>query len=262
MNRIGVSIVIPAHNEAERIGATLKNYTEYFANNCPYAYEIIVVLNACQDNTLEIVNRFAGNDHKIVVVDIPEKGKGNALKLGFKSAKFEVIGFTDADGATGPAEILRLVENLDGNDGAIGSRWLPESNVVHKQNLARRISSRGLNVMVRTMFSIPFADTQCGAKVFKKTALNMVIEDVASPGFTFDIELLQRMLARRLKIKEIAITWEDKSDSKVNLLRVVPQMARSLFDLWINSAQPVQINSEPLQTFAIAKSEAVYDRIE
>jgi glycosyltransferase involved in cell wall biosynthesis len=91
-----LSIVIPAHNEAARIGSTLESYLHYFSLHRPDNFEIIVVLNGCKDNTFEIVNRYRENDGRVKILKTDGKGKGNALKLGFRLAKGNIVSFTDA----------------------------------------------------------------------------------------------------------------------------------------------------------------------
>ena len=86
-----------------------------------------------------------------------------------------------------------LFDALDGADCVIGSRWLPGSIVPERQGIARRFESRGFNLLIRLLFGLSLTDTQCGAKVFKKSAVDAVIGDMLSSGFEFDVELLWRL---------------------------------------------------------------------
>ena len=89
-----LSIIIPAYNEAQRIGKTLKLYEEYFSQNYPNNYEILVVLNGCKDNTLEVVQSFQAKfPSSLKYLDIKEPiGKGGAIAEGFKIAKGDLVG--------------------------------------------------------------------------------------------------------------------------------------------------------------------------
>ena len=227
-----LSIIIPTRNEEARLADTLDDYLNYFSSQHDGDFEIIVVLNGCIDNTLEIVTGYVRESERIRPHYFKEKiGKGRAIKEGFRIAQGDIVSFTDADGATSPQELDRMVKQLGDNDGVIGSRWLPESNILKSQGLARRIASRGFNILVRVMFGLPFRDTQCGAKVFKKKAIDDVKNELKASGFVFDVELIYRLRQRGYKIKELAVTWENKQLSSLNLLATIPTMLLAL--IWL-----------------------------
>lgn len=227
-----LSIVIPAHNEEARIGHTLGDYLKYFSSEHHGDFEIVVVPNGCIDNTVEIVTGYTRRSDRIRLRSLKEKtGKGRAVKEGFRIAQGDTVSFADADGATSPRELDKLVKQLGDNDGVIGSRWLPESNILKSQGLARKIASRGFNMLVRVMFGLPFKDTQCGAKVFKKKALDDVQNELKTSGFIFDVELIYKLRQRGYKIEEIAITWENRQLSTLNLFATIPTMLLAL--VWL-----------------------------
>ena len=120
-----VAIVMPAHNEEERIGRTLEEYINYFEKVEELDYRIIVVLNACSDRTLEIVSKF-----DVDILNFKQGGKGFAITEGFKEAlkgDFDLIGFVDADMATPPNAFYDLIKNIDGFGGIMGNRWNKKS---------------------------------------------------------------------------------------------------------------------------------------
>jgi glycosyltransferase involved in cell wall biosynthesis len=208
------SIIIPAHNEQERIGATLASYVGEFADS-----EIIVVLNGCTDNTHAVVEAVAaGHDH-VNVIDIPDAlGKGGAVRAGFLIARSQVVGYVDADGSTPAGEMRRLCEALGPNDGIIGSRWIPHAVVEIKQPWLRRLASRSFNLLVATLFGLKYNDTQCGAKVFRRDALRNVMRDVETANFAFDVDLLFAMKRLSLRVREEPTYWIDVPGSKVKLV--------------------------------------------
>ena len=142
-----VSIVIPAHNEEKRIGKTLEKYLEYFKNlkNRHFLdFEIIVILNACKDKTLEIVKKYKCKELKIL--DFERGGKGFAVTEGFKEAlkgNSSLIGFVDADMATSPESFYDLIKNIGNHHGIIASRYVPNAVIRKKQPISRIIVSRG-----------------------------------------------------------------------------------------------------------------------
>src|SRR3989344_7811527 len=173
-----LSIIIPAYNEETRIGKTLENYTSFFNKNLKN-YEIIVVLNGCVDNTLEIVNKIANKNKTLKILEFKEKiGKGGAIKEGFKLAKGDLIGFVDADSSTSPEEFLKLYNNISDYDGIIASRWMKGSVISKKQPFLRIIFGRVFNFIVNALFGFHYKDTQCGAKLFRKQAVEKIINNI------------------------------------------------------------------------------------
>ncbi len=225
MKKNVLSVIMPAHAEEARIAKTLKDYDIYFSKEYHQNFEMTVILDGCVDRTVEIVNEYSSQFSQIKSKTFEQRlGKGGAIREGLKIANGDIILLVDADGATTPKELDKLIVELSDNDGAIGSRWLPESNILRKQSLARRVASRGFNLLVRILFGLPFADTQCGAKAFKKQVVDEVLNQLETTNFAFDVELLYRLKKRGYKIKEVPITWEDKGKSTLDLKSTIPTM--------------------------------------
>ena len=121
----------------------------------------------------------------------------------------------DADGSTAPAEMARLFSFLADADGAIASRWCPGAVVPVRQGPVRRLQSRAFNLLIRLLFDLPYADTQCGAKVFRSEALGPVLDEMELSGFEFDVELLWRLARRGARVVEVPTVWYDHGGSKV-----------------------------------------------
>ncbi len=220
-----LSIVIPAHNEAERIGKTLEEYLKVFKDA-----EIIVVLNRCTDNTKEVVEKF-----DVKILEFKEKlGKGGAIIEGFKVARGEILAFADADGSTPPQEVLKVVKFAKEYGAAIGSRWLKESKILVKQPLSRRIASRAFNILVRLILGLKFKDTQCGCKAFKSEVIKDIIDIIKIKNYAFDVELLYLLKKKGVNIVEVPIMWMDKKGSKLKLKDIL-EMFVSLFKIRFRS---------------------------
>lgn len=165
-----LSIIMPAHNEAGRIAITLEDYIAYFIREYHQDFEMVVVADGCTDQTAAIVDKYSRQFPQIRSVTLKRKlGKGKAISEGFKIANGGIIVLIDADGATPPQELSKLILELRDNDGAIGSRWLPESNIVTKQSWARRIASRGFNLLVRIFIRFPVQGHSMRCQGFQKT---------------------------------------------------------------------------------------------
>ena len=223
-----LSIIIPAHNEALRIKHTLRDYASHFLAGDQGENEIIVVINGCSDNTEDIVREFSQTFNQIKIHKIAEKGKGLAVRAGMEMAEGDLLAFVDADGATSACEFEKLVANMGSNDGVIASRWLPDSVVSPKQPLKRRVASRALNLLLRVVFRMPYRDTQCGAKIFTRSAINAVIDELTIDGFAFNIDLLYQLQLKQKKITEVAISWRDKKNSTLNIFHCIPAMLGDL----------------------------------
>jgi hypothetical protein len=115
------------------------------------------------------------------------------------------------------SELIRLCSLIGEHDGIIGSRHLPGQVLQRKQPIMRRIQSRAFNGIIRLMFGLPFHDTQCGAKVFRKEALDTVLPSLHSRGFEFDVELLWHLNKRGYSLIEVPVVWNDTLDSRLRI---------------------------------------------
>ncbi|MEK6974036.1 MAG: dolichyl-phosphate beta-glucosyltransferase [Nanoarchaeota archaeon] len=229
---MNLSIIIPAYNEEQRIKKTLEAYSNFYSKKLKTGFEIIVVLNGCIDNTLSIVSEYSKKHKFINHYDFKEKiGKGGAIIEGFKAAKGSLIGYVDADLATSPEAFYDLIEKIKGCDGIIASRYLKNSIVNKKQPIQRVIASRIFNVLVRLLFDMKFHDTQCGAKLFKKNAVDSIKNDLGITQFSFDVDLLYRLKLNGFKIIETPTVWNDQKDSKLVLKKTAPNMFFSIMRL-------------------------------
>ena len=223
-----LSIIIPAYNEERRIGKTLRDLSDFFSRK-NVSYEILVIMDGCTDGTERIVDEHSRRDSNVRYLVYPEKqGKGGALLQGFKHVRGDYVAYTDADGATPPGEIYRLAGLMRGYDGVIGSRWLKGSIVVRKQRPTRRIASRGFNIMTRLVLGLPYRDTQCPAKVFKKSVIDDVIQELRVTDFAMDACMLFIMKRKGYKVREIPIRWEDRPLSSLRMSKTVLGMFRTL----------------------------------
>ncbi len=221
-----ITILIPAYNEANRIENTLHDYVSYFNG---LNYEILVEMDGCTDNTLDVVQRFC-KQYPVRYIQFSEKlGKGGGIIHGFRHARGETVVIVDADGAVSPKMAVKLIEFVkNGSDCAISSRYADGARMPVKLPLARWIASRGFNMLVRLLFGLDLKDTQCGGKALKKPVINDVVNELGISNFAFDVELLWRIQKEGYTIKEVPITWTHKDESKVKMYRVIPEMLLSL----------------------------------
>ena len=166
------------------------------------------------DETFAVARAVAARDHRVRVIrSQPNHGKGFGVRTGVLEAEGELIVFTDADGSYGPGEVARVTAALADAPVAIGSR-----PVGWATGPPGRLASRLFNRAIRVLLGLPFGDTQCGLKGFRRQAALEVFGRARLDGFAFDAEVL--FLARRLglAVSEVPVRAEERDGSKVQLV--------------------------------------------
>lgn len=227
-----LSVVIPAYNEARRIGLSLQRVWEHLEARCGAVdFEIIVVDDGSNDSTCAVVEEFAARAPEVKLIRLPHnRGKGAAVRTGMMAANGEAVLFSDADLSTPIEEAEKALKLLvEGNDVVIGSRALAGSRILVRQPRLRESLGRLFNLLLRVLLRIPFRDTQCGFKLFRREAAHAIFQRARIDGFAFDVEAI--LIAQQLGyvITEMPVRWLNDPESKVTLLRHPTQM---LADLW------------------------------
>ena len=210
-------LLIPAYNEEARIEPVLRLYADYFRRNYSGHFHLVVVLNGCRDNTLQVVRCAAQDFSSITWLDFPAPiGKGGALIEGLKLAeRGELIGYVDADGATGPEAFLALAQKIGTADCIIGSRWLPGSVLLKAQPKLRQFVSRCFHFIVEILFGMGIKDTQCPCKLMRREAVEKIHPFLRIADLAFDVNLLVALKQAGFRVVEVPIEWTDMVGSKV-----------------------------------------------
>ena len=234
-----ISIIITDHNEEKMIGNNLETYSKYInklKKEKKIDYEILVVINNTTDKTEEIVKLAQKKNKGINYLNLKPGGKGFAVIEGFKYSlkkSNDLIGFIDADMATSPEEYHKLINNIGYYDGIIADRYLKGSKIFPPPTLQRLFAKRLFNFVIRSLLFLPFGDTQCGAKIFRREALEKTIPCLVMSKFAFDVDLLYNLKKQGFKIKAEKTSWSDKGYSTVNFWRAGPWMALAIIRLRI-----------------------------
>ena len=240
VSRSAVSLIIPAYNEANRIGAGLDAIAAYAAS-ANVALELIVVDDGSTDATAKVAEahlKVASHISGRVIRCGENRGKGHAVRLGLRAATAPYAFFSDADLSTPIEEMATLLAALDSGeaDVAFGSRAVDRTLIGIRQSRAREIAGRAFNRVLRLATGLPFKDTQCGFKAFRMDVCRPLVEAGTIDGFGFDIELLYEAHRAGLKMREIPVRWDHREGSKVNLLRDGSRMLADVFTVRLRGA--------------------------
>ncbi len=231
MKNIHLSIIIPAYNEEKRLPQSLDKIL-LFLRQKKYSWEIIVVDDGSTDHTKD-VGKNRENVQKISYT--PNKGKGNAVRTGMLAAHGAYRLMCDADLSTPIEELDNFFQHITEAEVLIGSRKLKGSNLKIKQPWHRRMLGEIFNLVVKTLVVKGIHDTQCGFKMFSKTAAEKIFATQYIPRFGWDVEAL--FLARKygFRIKELAVVWINDTESKVNPLKEAWRMFKEVIQIRINA---------------------------
>lgn len=228
-----LSVVIPAHNEENRLPASLEQVFRFLAGQA-FTSEVIIVENGSSDRTLEVAQEFTRRHANVRVIQ-SERGKGEAVKRGMLEAQGEYRFMCDADLSMPVEEISKFIPPaLDSFDLAIASREA-KGAVRYNEPAYRHLGGRGINFIIQSLILPGLNDTQCGFKCFRADAAREIFSLQTLPGWSFDIELLYIARKRGYHIVEVPIHWYHHSDSKVSALRDAVQMVRDIFRIHANA---------------------------
>ncbi len=218
-----LSIIIPAFDEQDRLGASIGEILKFIRNENLNA-ELIVVDDGSQDKTAETAEKtcaeFTDIQTKIIRYE-QNRGKGFAVKTGLLASQADIALFTDADLSTPISELAKLVEPINKGeyDVTFGSRALDRTLIGVHQPWRREQGGKVFNLIVRTLTGLPFWDTQCGFKAFNMKKFRPLLNVMQIERFGFDVEFLYVARLHGLRLKEIPVRWNHDERTKVNVFR-------------------------------------------
>lgn len=228
------SIIIPAFNEAGRIGATLESVASYLGQTGTAGEtEIIVVCDGCGDNTAEVARAYAGRVPLRILSYRKNRGKGYAVRKGMAASSGRVVAFMDADGSTPVHEFGRLAEPILRNEAdlVVGSRRVPDAVVDVRQTLFRQALGRAFAWHAQAVLGLRIRDTQCGFKVFDGVKARYLFKRLVCNGFAFDLELLAEARECGYRVIERGVEWHEVPGSTVHPVRDGVRMLRAVWQI-------------------------------
>ena len=232
-----LSIVIPAFNEELRLPATLERISAYLRSSHRDA-EVLVVDDGSRDRTTAVAESFRGKIPSLrVVPNGANRGKGYSVRHGVQEACGQIVLFTDADLSAPIEEAGKLIAalNTQNCDVAIGSRAVDRSLIAVHESPFREFAGIIFNKIVRLILWLPFVDTQCGFKAFRRERCAIIFEQQTIERFGFDPELLYLARHHGLRGVEIPVRWGHSPATKVSMLRDSLQMFLDVFKIRWNS---------------------------
>jgi glycosyltransferase involved in cell wall biosynthesis len=225
-----LSIIIPSHNEENRLPGTLEQVFGFLQQQ-PYTSEVLVVENGSSDKTLEVAQSFQQFHHNLLVLQEHKSGKGLAVRKGMQAASGYYRFMCDADLSMPIAEVNRFIPPaLENFDIAIGSREAPGA-IRYNEPGYRHWGGRGVNLLIR-LFAIPgLRDTQCGFKMFRAPAADDLFRYQTLNNWSFDIEILFMARMRGYRIVELPIPWYFNPETKLNPVKDAIRMGLDIITI-------------------------------
>lgn len=230
-----LSVVIPAYDEAARLGPSLRRVVDYLRSR-GVDYEVLVVDDGSGDGTAEVARGFAADGVR-VLVHAENRGKGAALKTGVLASRGERVLLTDADLSTPIAELAKLEPRLAEAELVLGSRAVAGAEIRERQPIYRETMGKLFNLLIRLVGVRGLRDTQCGFKLLDGGAARAIFAQMTVDGFAYDVEMV--CLARRLgyRVVEVGVVWSNSAASKVDPIRSSLAMIRDVLLLRLRMAR-------------------------
>jgi len=208
---IELSVVIPAYNEAARVGPGLRRAGEYLRQRGT-SHELLVVDDGSLDGTGEV----AAGEGARVLRHPANQGKGAAVKTGVLASGGARVLISDADFSTPIEELEKLENHLLDADLVLGSRAVAGSRITQRQPLYREMMGKTFNLLIRAIGVRGLHDTQCGFKLGRGEPLRALCADLTVARFAYDVELIWLARRRRQRVVEVGVAWANSPDSRVD----------------------------------------------
>ncbi|MCC3776909.1 glycosyltransferase family 2 protein [Streptomyces sp. UNOB3_S3] len=242
---IGLSVIVPAYNEEDRLAPTLKAIRAHLDDGPDPAWELIVVDDGSTDATAAVAGAAAAEDPRIRLLPTPvNRGKGHAVRTGVLASRGRRVLVTDADLATPIGELALLEHRMDeGAAAAVGSRALPGSRIAVRQHALREAMGRIGAGLIRAAAVPGIRDTQCGFKLFDGDKVRTAFSRSRLDGWAYDFEILRYFHEQDWEVAEVPVRWAHQPGSKVRPLaypRVLADLVRVRFRARRRTAGPAR----------------------
>ena len=219
-----LSIIFPVFNEESRLKSSFRHIASFLKKNKKLKIEIIFVDDGSKDDSYNLINKFiknfrSNNKTKFKVIKSKSNsGKGSALKLGVKKAKYDWILTTDIDMSVSLFQISNWIEKklLNKKHSVYFASRSHKKSVIESDFFRKVLGDIG-SFLKSIILKIKIKDTQCGYKLYKRVNAKFIFSKLKNCGFEHDMELVMLLKSRNIKIKELPVKWRHKDNSKVNI---------------------------------------------
>jgi dolichyl-phosphate beta-glucosyltransferase len=224
-----LSVVVPAYNEAGRIGPSLRRAVDYLRRR-GVAYELLVVDDGSRDATVQIAEGFTAEGVKVLRHE-RNRGKGGAVKTGVLASRGGRVLLSDADFSTPIEEVEKLEARLAECPVVLGSRSVAGADVRERQPFYREMMGKTFNRVIRLLGVHGLHDTQCGFKLLRGDVARSLCAAMTIDGFAYDVELVWLAQRRGIPVAEVGVVWVNSPDSRVSPIRSSLQMLRDVVQM-------------------------------
>jgi glycosyltransferase involved in cell wall biosynthesis len=238
-----VDVVIPVLNEAHVLERSVEAIRSFLSEQVSWQWRVVVVDNGSEDGTDEVARRLAAKHTDVQFLQLPQRGRGRALRHAWTLSDADVVCYTDVDLSTELMALPTLVHAIlhEGYHLGTGSRLLPNSQT--RRSLKREAISRTYNLIVKVILRTSFSDAQCGFKVVSREVVRVIVPQIEDQSWFFDTELLVLAEKQGYRIKDLPVQWIEDDDSRVKIVRTawedlkgIARLRRKLWrDAWLYS---------------------------
>jgi glycosyltransferase involved in cell wall biosynthesis len=224
-----VDVVIPVLNEAHVLEKSVATVRDFLSQHLPCRWRVVVVDNGSTDGTDAVARRLSHAHSDVQFVQLPQRGRGRALRHAWTQSDADIMCYTDVDLSTELAALPKMVQAIaaDGFDLATGSRLMRQSHTTRSPK--REFISRCYNIFVKAVLWTSFSDAQCGFKAISRNACAALVPEVEDQGWFFDTELLTLAEKRGFLIADIPVRWIEDDDSRVKIVKTAWDDIKGVF---------------------------------
>ncbi|VEL07857.1 unnamed protein product [Protopolystoma xenopodis] len=249
--QVDLSVIIPAYNESVRLPIMIGDALDYLStreSRGNFTYEVIIIDDGSTDGTSQVAlkysQKFTTDVFRVLTLH-KNRGKGAAVRIGMLSARGRILLFADADGATKFSDVEKLEKKLssltasrwNGSNAVIcGSRAHLESDVLAKRHPFRNLLMYCFHFAVWILCVKGIRDTQCGFKLFSRSAARVIFHNQHVERWAFDVDVLYLANYFGISIAEVPVSWHEVDGSKLVPVLSWLQMAKDLLSIRLRYA--------------------------
>ena len=223
-------VLVPTYQELHTLASIVHRIFEHNPE-----VHVLVIDDNSPDGTGKLADQLKDKYSNLEVLHRTSKnGLGAAYIDGFNNSinEFDVLVEMDADGSHDPQDLVTILKEIENYDCVLGSRWVPGGKVVNWPK-SREILSRGGNSYARLMLGIDIGDATGGFRAYKTTALKQLdLSEIDSQGYCFQVDMVRRLLKKGFKIKEVPITFTERTIGTSKMSRNIVLEAFLKIGIW------------------------------